>query len=399
MVDRARVAAGESLPLAGPTFAVKDNIDVAGLPTTAGVPGVRPYRARCDAPVGRAHSSPPVRSSSGKTNLDQFATGLVGTRSPYGICPNAHWPGLVSGGSSSGSAVAVARGLVDLALGTDTAGSGRVPAACNGIVGLKPTTRPHQHHAGSCRRAGRSTACRCSPATVDLAALAAATRRGRDPTPTIRGVASRRGAWHRPRVTVRIGVPAVASARLRRRSGRPARFAAALSTGSTAMGVELCADRHRARSRDAAACSTAARSWPSATRRSARSSMPTAHRERCRSGRRQDHQRAGELPAWRCSATAPSSTACDRSPRRTGDVDVLVVPTVPRVPTSPRFAASPIAVNAKLGTYTNFVNLLDLCALIPSRRRRHGGSSPVERHADRARAGATTCWCRSPAGC
>src|SRR4029078_2955881 len=75
----------------------------------------------------------------GKTNMDQFATGLVGVRSPYGICPNAHWPGLVSGGSSSGSAVAVARGLVDFALGTDTAGSGRVPAAFNNLIGLQPT--------------------------------------------------------------------------------------------------------------------------------------------------------------------------------------------------------------------------------------------------------------------
>src|SRR5438132_874920 len=132
-----RVATGERLPLAGLTFAVKDNIDVAGVATTAGCPAFARV-ARADAPVVavlRAAGAVVV----GKTNMDQFATGLVGMRSPYGTCPNAHWPGLVSGGSSSGSAVAVARGLVDFAIGTDTAGSGRVPAACNGIVGLKPT--------------------------------------------------------------------------------------------------------------------------------------------------------------------------------------------------------------------------------------------------------------------
>jgi allophanate hydrolase len=133
----ARVAAGEILPLAGTTFAVKDNIDVAGMPTTAACPAFG-YVAADDAPVVNA-----LRAAGavvmGKTNMDQFATGLVGTRSPYGICPNAHWSGLVAGGSSAGSAVAVARGLVDFALGTDTAGSGRVPAACNGIIGLKPT--------------------------------------------------------------------------------------------------------------------------------------------------------------------------------------------------------------------------------------------------------------------
>src|SRR6476661_3652340 len=124
-------------PLAGLRLAVKDNVDVAGLPTTAACPefAYQPERDAAAVAALRAAGAVVV----GKTNLDQFATGLVGTRSPYGICPNAHWPGLVSGGSSSGSAVAVAAGLVDLALGTDTAGSGRVPAAANGIVGLKPT--------------------------------------------------------------------------------------------------------------------------------------------------------------------------------------------------------------------------------------------------------------------
>jgi allophanate hydrolase len=133
----ARVAAGEVLPLAGLVAAVKDNIDVAGLPTTAGAPSYA-YRPEVDATVvARLRAAGAVVL--GKTNLDQFATGLVGTRSPYGAVRNAWAPDRISGGSSSGSAVAVALGLVDVALGTDTAGSGRVPAALNGVVGVKPT--------------------------------------------------------------------------------------------------------------------------------------------------------------------------------------------------------------------------------------------------------------------
>ncbi|MFF7843766.1 allophanate hydrolase [Streptomyces ossamyceticus] len=133
----ARLAAGDRLPLAGRLLAVKGNIDVRGLPTTAGCPAYA-YTPDEDAPVvARLREAGAIVL--GTTNLDQFATGLVGTRSPYGAVRNAHDPSRVSGGSSSGSAVAVALGVVDLALGTDTAGSGRVPAAFNGIVGLKPT--------------------------------------------------------------------------------------------------------------------------------------------------------------------------------------------------------------------------------------------------------------------
>ncbi|WP_153547144.1 allophanate hydrolase [Streptomyces sp. RB17] len=126
-----------ALPLAGLVVAVKDNIDVAGLPTTAGAPSYA-YEPQADAPaVARLRAAGAVVL--GKTNLDQFATGLVGTRSPYGPVRNAWDAARISGGSSSGSAVAVALGIADIALGTDTAGSGRVPAALNGIVGVKPT--------------------------------------------------------------------------------------------------------------------------------------------------------------------------------------------------------------------------------------------------------------------
>src|SRR5882672_10263046 len=124
-------------PLAGQPFAVKDNIDVAGLPTTAACPGFA-YVAKRTAPAAQKLLDAGAVLI-GKTNLDQFATGLVGTRSPYGVCRNAFDPAYISGGSSSGSALAVALGMARFALGTDTAGSGRVPAAFNNLVGLKPT--------------------------------------------------------------------------------------------------------------------------------------------------------------------------------------------------------------------------------------------------------------------
>ncbi len=133
----ARVAAGEILPLAGVPFAVKDNIDVAGLETTAACPAFA-YRPEASAPVVERLLAAGALCV-GKTNLDQFATGLVGTRSPYGIPRNAYNLAYVSGGSSSGSSIAVAAGLVPFALGTDTAGSGRVPAAFNHLIGFKPS--------------------------------------------------------------------------------------------------------------------------------------------------------------------------------------------------------------------------------------------------------------------
>ncbi|ESZ87852.1 MAG: allophanate hydrolase, partial [Blastomonas sp. CACIA14H2] len=133
----ARVAAGEQLPLAGVPFAVKDNIDVAGFETSAACPAFA-YRPETSASVVEKLLAAGALCV-GKTNLDQFATGLNGTRSPYGAPRNAHNLAYVSGGSSSGSASAVAAGLVAFALGTDTAGSGRVPAAFQHLIGFKPS--------------------------------------------------------------------------------------------------------------------------------------------------------------------------------------------------------------------------------------------------------------------
>lgn len=126
-----------NLPLYGIPFAVKDNFHVAGLPTTAACPSFAHTPEFTAPPIARLLEAGAILV--GKTNLDQFATGLVGTRSPYGECENAFDPAYLSGGSSAGSAVAVASGQASFALGTDTAGSGRVPAAFNNLVGLKPT--------------------------------------------------------------------------------------------------------------------------------------------------------------------------------------------------------------------------------------------------------------------
>ena len=139
VLAEAQALAGRSpaLPLYGIPVAVKDNIDVAGLPTTAACPAFLYHPARDATAVARLRAAGALVI--GKTNLDQFATGLVGVRSPYGTPRNLFDPALIPGGSSSGSGVAVGAGVVPLALGTDTAGSGRVPAAFNNIVGLKPS--------------------------------------------------------------------------------------------------------------------------------------------------------------------------------------------------------------------------------------------------------------------
>jgi allophanate hydrolase len=135
--QRARLAQGETLPLFGVPFAVKDTLDVKGIPTTAACPAFSYIPERTAAAVERLLNAGAILI--GKTNLDQFATGLVGTRTPYGTCHSVFHRDYVSGGSSSGSAVIVAEGVTPFSVGTDTAGSGRVPAAFNGIIGFKPT--------------------------------------------------------------------------------------------------------------------------------------------------------------------------------------------------------------------------------------------------------------------
>src|SRR5712672_3577160 len=150
------------LPLYGIPVAVKDNIDVAGLATTAACPAFTYMPAHDATAVARLRAAGAIMI--GKTNLDQFATGLVGVRSPYGVPRNVFDPKLIPGGSSSGSGVAVAAGLVPFSLGTDTAGSGRVPAGLNNVVGLKPSL-------GAISTMGLVPACR----TLDCASVFALT--------------------------------------------------------------------------------------------------------------------------------------------------------------------------------------------------------------------------------
>jgi allophanate hydrolase len=359
-VDR-RVAADEHLPLAGRTLAVKGNIDVAGLDTTAGCPSFA-YLPSRDAAVVRALTAAGAVVV-GTTNLDQFATGLVGTRSPYGVCPNAHWDGLVSGGSSSGSAVAVAAGMVDLALGTDTAGSGRVPAAANGIVGLKPTR-------GRVSAAGVVPAC----ASIDclafmardvaLAALAMEIGSGSDPD----------DPWSRtppppaaPSGPLRVGVPSLEQLDFDGDADGPARWSAALAEVTATLGAGAAAPA----------------SFPEvpidglvAAGRLLYEGAFVAERYAAVGTFVDDHlgqvdpvvgsiiSGAGRLPAWQLAADRSRLAEHEHHTRELFDhIDVLVLPTIPRVPTIAEVAAEPIAVNSMLGTYTNFVNLLDLCAI------------------------------------
>lgn len=163
-----RMAQRLDLPLLGCTVAVKDNIDVTGLPTTAACPAFA-YTPQVSAPVVQALCDAGAVVL-GKTNLDQFATGLVGTRSPHGACENFFDRRYISGGSSSGSATAVAAGLADFALGTDTAGSGRVPAGFNNLFGIKPSC-------GLLSTAGVVPACRSLDCVTVFAATSALARR------------------------------------------------------------------------------------------------------------------------------------------------------------------------------------------------------------------------------
>ena len=351
------MAAGADLPLAGRTLAVKDNIDVAGLPTTAACPSYAYEPAQDATAVAALRAAGAVVV--GKTNLDQFATGLVGTRSPHGACPNAHWPDLVSGGSSSGSAVAVAAGLVDLALGTDTAGSGRVPAAANGIVGLKPTR-------GRIGTEGVVPACRSLDCvsvfarSVEEAAPAVAIAATRpDADPWRRPEPSRSPAPERP---LRIGFARASDLTFDGDPDGPGRHAGAvtmlldalsgaevvpvdltpfLATGALLYGGSFVAERYEA------VGSFVATDPPDLD--------PVVG---------PIIAAAADVPAWQVFRDQTELARLRRATAPTWEaIDVLVVPSVPRIPTQAEVAADPLGVNAMLGTYTNFVNLLDLAAV------------------------------------
>ena len=366
-ICRARLAdaAPEGLgSLAGLTFAVKDNIDVAGLPTTAACPAFA-YAPEASAFVVQRlfHAGACLL---GKTNLDQFACGLNGTRSPYGAVPNAFDPAYVSGGSSSGSAYAVATGQVDFSLGTDTAGSGRVPAGLNNIVGLKPTRGLIS--ARGVVPAAQSVDCvSIFAGTVGLAAQGAGRGDGLRPA----------GPVLAPADAGRSPLP----------GGVPVWRAVARSTSMAMMRPGPPSTRPRP-----AWWRWAARPWPSTSRRWREAaallyeSALVAERYAAIRPFFDAHEADVVEPVRSIIARGRDYSAADlydaqRQLRALGQqaaalwhgMDLLLVPTAPTHYTIAAMQADPVALNRNLGAYTNFVNLLDYAALsVPSSIRPDG---------------------------
>jgi allophanate hydrolase len=353
-IDRT-VGRGELLPLAGLVGAVKDNIDMAGAPTTAGCPAYS-YAPNADATsVARLREAGLVII--GKTNLDQFATGLVGTRSPYGAPACASDPTRISGGSSSGSAVAVAVGFVDVALGTDTAGSGRVPAAFNGIVGTKPTR-------GLVPNSGVVPACPTIDCvsvfarTVALATLALAVMTGPDEIDPL----SRAWTADAPRAlppSPTIAIPDESALQYLEEDQRT-EFTSAIGRleriGATVCTVDVT-DLLDAGARLYGGAFVAER-YASVGK------FVDAHPGDV-------DPVVGPLVAAASAFTAADlvvasmANAASRLRARSlfDQADALMLPTVGGHPTFDEVAADPIGVNTRLGHFTTFCNLLDLAAV------------------------------------
>jgi allophanate hydrolase len=358
-LERARdVEHHPELPLAGMTFAVKDNFDVAGMTTTAGCPAYG-YKAEITATVVRRLEEAGALLI-GKTNMDQFATGLVGTRSPYGACSSVYDSRYISGGSSSGSAVAVAKELVTFSLGTDTAGSGRVPAAFNSLIGLKPTR-------GQLSTSGVVPACR----SLDCVSILAANCRdahevwrvacGFDRSdPFSREVRAGEGAAPWLYSDFRFGVPGpeqleffgdeeakrlylAALENLKKMGGEqveidftPFREAASLLYGGAWVAERLTAIRQFFVDHAAEMDPVVRGIIGGAEKHTAVDAFAGEYRLRdlCREAWKQ----------WR-------------------EMDVLVLPTTGTIYTHEQIAADPLRLNTNLGYYTNFVNLMDLAAV------------------------------------
>ncbi|CAM5280118.1 allophanate hydrolase [Mycolicibacterium aubagnense] len=337
-------------PLAGQLLAVKDNVDVAGVPTTAACPGYV-YTPEVDAPVVAA-----LRAAGavviGKTNLDQFATGLVGTRSPYGAVRDARRPDRISGGSSSGSAVAVAIGAADLGIATDTAGSGRVPAAYQGLIGIKATI-------GLVSTVGVVPACPSYDCVTILA---------RDLTTAERAMAVMATTTQRPWPTST-------------RFAAPADPVLAVPTELTAMAPGWAAAFERAVD---AARAAGMRIVPidltdflAAARLLYDGALVAERTEAVGdfiAGANDDAGLDPTVAAIISAGGAHTATGLlrdrralddlrERAFRTLGECDALLVPTAPLQPTLAEVAADPVGVNARIGTYTNFCNLFDMCGV------------------------------------
>jgi allophanate hydrolase len=361
----ARIAAGEVLPLAGVPFAVKDNIDVAGVPTTAACPAFA-YRPEVSATViQRLEAAGAIMM--GKTNLDQFATGLVGARSPYGAPGCVFNRTYVSGGSSSGSAVATGAGLVAFALGTDTAGSGRVPAAINNLVGLKPTK-------GRWSTAGLVPACRSLDcitvfaADVEGAGLVDGVVAGFDPgDPYSRHAPEAASAIP---AAFRFGVPRPEQRIFLGDAESAAIYEAAIgrveAMGGVPVEVDIAPFLKAAQllyagpwvAERTAAVEGLLKTNPGAIEPTVRAIL-------------QGGVAYSAVDAFK--AMYEMAAYARLAEQLWAGVDVLLLPTAPTVYRIAEVKAEPLALNANHGLYTNFVNLLDMSAIaVPAGFRANG---------------------------
>jgi allophanate hydrolase len=346
----------KTLPLYGIPVAVKDNIDAAGLPTTTACPAYsyRPHRDATAVAKLKAAGALVI----GKTNLDQFATGLVGVRSPYGVPRNLFDPKLIPGGSSSGSGVAVGAGIVPLALGTDTAGSGRVPAAYNNIVGLKPTR-------GLVSCAGVVPACR----TLDCVSVFALTVDDAMAALNVMAGTDDADPYSHPREIRtpelgpgggKLGVPMPGQRLFFGDKSYEAAYVAALSqlTKLGAKIIEIDIEPFYAAARLLYEGPWVAERYlvAKAVIASAPEAVHPVTRQIILAG------------AHGTSAEAFEAFYQLEVLKRVRDhifhgIDALVLPTTPTIYSVEQVLADPIHLNSRLGTYTNFVNLLDLCGL------------------------------------
>lgn len=346
-----------TLPLYGIPFAIKDNIDLAHIPTTAACPDFAYAPERSATVVQRLVDAGAIPV--GKTNLDQFATGLVGVRSPYGACRNSINPDYVSGGSSSGSAVAVALGLASFSLGTDTAGSGRVPAAFNNLIGLKPTC-------GRLPSTGVVPACRTLD-TVSVFALTAAdaatvlaAAQGEDPADPYSRAMPAPGYNFGAADAFRFGVPRPADLEFHGNAEGAQQFAQAVAQlralGGTPVEVDLTPFR---------AVATLLYEGPWVAERYA------AIRSFIEKSPQSLHPVTRAITEKGIHISAPDTfealyrlKALERQTRPVWDgIDCLVTPTAGSPYTIAAVEADPVRLNSNLGYYTNFVNLLDLSAV------------------------------------
>lgn len=340
--------------LLGVPFAAKDNIDVAGMPTSAACPAFT-YTPENDATViARLKAAGAIVV--GKTNLDQFATGLVGTRSPFGAVKNTFNPEYVSGGSSSGSASVVARGLVCFSLGTDTAGSGRVPAGFNNIVGLKPTK-------GWISTSGVVPACRLNDCVSIFALTVADAQRvaqvagGYDPQDPY--------SRHHPKTAPasfsekpRFAIPDTLEFFGDKKS--EAAFAKALERlqqqGAELVPIDFTAFNQLAEqlyygawvAERTVAVGDIFKHQPEAM-------DPTVR------GIVENGLKYSACDAWQAEYTR--AELAQKINAQLSEFDALVVPTSPTIHTLAEMAQEPVRFNSQFGTYTNFTNLADLCAL------------------------------------